>query len=80
MSLIIEEVCGIKNYNIYCIMDGHGSNGHYVSNYIKEKIIENFNNISFYFHKIAKITKIEEYPEDILDLIKKNLKKMIFKK
>lgn len=36
ISLIIEEVCGIKNYNIYCIMDGHGSNGHLVSNYIKK--------------------------------------------
>ena len=80
VSLIIEDVCGIKNYNIYCIMDGHGSNGHYVSNYIKEKIIENFNNISFYFHKIEKITKIEEYPEDILDLIKKKLKKNDFQK
>ena len=80
VSLIIEDLCGIKNYNIYCIMDGHGSNGHYVSNYIKEKIIENFNNISFYFHKITKVPKISEYPEDILDLIKKNLKKNNFQK
>ena len=58
-SLIIEDVCGIKNYNIYCVMDGHGSNGHHVSNYIKEKIIQNFNNISFYFRKITNTPNIE---------------------
>ena len=80
ISLIIEEVCGIKNYNIYCIMDGHGSNGHLVSNYIKEKIIQNFNNISFYFHKIKNNLSSNEYPENILDLIVKNLKKNDFHK
>ena len=80
ISLIIEEVCGIKNYNIYCIMDGHGSNGHLVSNYIKEKIIQNFNNISFYFHKMKNNLATNEYPENILDLIVKNLKKNDFQK
>lgn len=80
ISLIIEEVCGIKNYNIYCIMDGHGSNGHLVSNYIKERIIQNFNNISFYFHKIANNSLTIEYPENILDLIVKSLKKNDFQK
>ena len=79
-SLIIEDVCGIKNYSIYCIMDGHGSNGHYISNYIKEKIIQNFNNISFYFHKITNKFNIKEYPENILELIKKNLTKNNYQK
>ena len=80
ISLIIEDVCGIKNYNIYCIMDGHGSNGHLVSNYIKEKIIQNFCNISFYFNKIITKPNASEYPDNILELIKKNLTKNDFKK
>ena len=79
-SLIIEDVCGIKNYNIYCIMDGHGSNGHLVSNYIKEKIIKNFNDISFYFHKIITKPNASEYPENILELIKNKLTKNDFQK
>ena len=48
-------------------MDGHGSNGHLVSNYIKEKIIKNFNDISFYFHKIITKPNASEYPENILE-------------
>ena len=75
-SLIIENVCGIKNYNIYSIMDGHGSNGHLVSNFIKDNIIKYFNDISFYFKKIKPKEKTSIiYPENILDLIYKKLKK-----
>jgi hypothetical protein len=45
-------------------MDGHGSNGHLVSNFIKDKIIENFTNISYYFKKLkSKETSNLEYPE-----------------
>jgi serine/threonine protein phosphatase PrpC len=80
VSLIIENVCGIKNFNIYSIMDGHGSNGHHISNYIKEKIYQYLNNISFYFHKITNTPMSEEYPEDILELIKKTLTKNNFQK
>ena len=80
-SLIIENVCGIKNYNIYTIMDGHGSNGHLVSNYIKENIIKYFNDISFYFKKIKPKDKTSLiYPENILDLILKKLQKNNFQK
>ena len=79
-SLIIEDVCGIKNYNIYSIMDGHGSNGHHVSNYIKEKIIQNFNNISFYFPKITNTPNMKDYPENILEKIKNKLIKNNYKK
>ena len=52
-SLIIENACGIKNYNIYSIMDGHGSNGH-LKNIEKENnqdcslIIENVCGIKNY--------------------------------
>ena len=80
-SLILENVCGIKNFNIYSIMDGHGSNGHLVSNFIKEKIIQNFTDISFYFKKIKqKDSTPLEYPENILELILKKLKKNDFQK
>jgi len=80
-SLIIEDVCGIKNYNIYSIMDGHGSNGHLVSNFIKDNIIKYFNDISFYFKKIKPKEKTSIiYPENILDLIYKKLKKNDYQK
>lgn len=80
-SLIIENVCGIKGYNIYCIMDGHGSNGHLVSNYIKDKIIQYLTDISFYFKKIKpKEKKPLEYPENILELITKKLEKKDYQK
>ena len=80
-SLIIEDVCGIKNYNIYSIMDGHGSNGHLVSNFIKDNIIKYFNDISFYFKKIKPKEKSSIiYPENILDLIYKKLKKNDYQK
>ena len=80
-SLIIENVCGIKNFNIYSIMDGHGSNGHLVSNFIKDKIIQNFTDISFYFKKIKpKENTPLEYPKNILELILKKLKKNDFQK
>ena len=80
-SLIIEDVCGIKKYNIYSIMDGHGSNGHFVSNFIKEKIIQYFTDISFYFNKIKPKEKTPLiYPDNILDLISKKLKKNDYQK
>ena len=79
-SLILEEVCGIKNYNIYSIMDGHGSNGHLVSNFIKQKIILYFNDISFYFKKIKNKPKDIVFPENILELIKKKLTKNNYQK
>ena len=79
-SLILEEVCGIKNYNIYSIMDGHGSNGHLVSNFIKQKIILYFNDISFYFKKIKNKSKDIVFPENILELIKKKLTKNNYQK
>ena len=80
VALILEDVCGIKNYNIYCIMDGHGSNGHLISKYIKEKITQNLNNISFYFKKLSKTSSNIKYPDNILELIKNKLEKNNYKK
>ena len=51
ISIIYNDVCNIENYNIYGIMDGHGSNGHLVSGFIKEKIKEYFGDKKIYKKK-----------------------------
>ena len=51
VSIILNDVCEIENYSIYGIMDGHGSNGHLVSNFVKEKIEEYFNDRKIYKQK-----------------------------
>ena len=47
-SIILNDVCYIGNYCIYGIMDGHGSNGHLVSNFVKEKVEEYFSDKKIY--------------------------------
>ena len=54
-SIILEKVLQIEDYSIYGIMDGHGSNGHLVSNFVKEKVKEYFNDIKTY--KIKKLAR-----------------------
>ena len=49
-AIILNNVLKIDNYSIYGIMDGHGSNGHLVSNFVKEKIEKYFNDIKTYRH------------------------------
>ena len=44
--LISEDIFNIKNFNIYSIFDGHGQNGHYISNLVKEEFIDYFSNHS----------------------------------
>ena len=54
-SIIISNVCNIENYCIIGVMDGHGTNGHLVSNFVKNKINEYFNNKKLYInHKTHK--------------------------
>ena len=50
-SIILCDVCDIENYCIYGIMDGHGSNGHLVSSFVKEKIKEYFTDKKIYRKK-----------------------------
>ena len=45
----IENVFGLDNCNIYSVMDGHGTNGHFVSQYIKTQAEEFFQNKENYF-------------------------------
>ena len=72
MSIILNNVCSFENYNIYGIMDGHGSNGHLVSNFVKEKIEEYFNDKKIY--KSKKIMKaVSSYQINITDKIYEKL-------
>ena len=50
-SIILNNVLKLDNYSIYGIMDGHGSNGHLVSNFVKDKIEKYFNDIKTYRQK-----------------------------
>ena len=47
-SIILNNVMDVENYCIYGIMDGHGSNGHLVSNFVKDRIKEYFNDKKIY--------------------------------
>ena len=50
-SIILNNVLKLDNFCIYGIMDGHGSNGHLVSNFVKDKIEKYFNDIKTYRQK-----------------------------
>ena len=72
ISIILNNVCNIENYNIYGIMDGHGSNGHLVSNFVKEKIEEYFSDKKIY--KTKKLSKaVSTIQLDISDKIYEKL-------
>ena len=49
--IILDKVLQIEDYSIFGIMDGHGSNGHLVSNFVKEKVEEFFNDKKTYKRK-----------------------------
>ena len=74
ISIIYNDVCGIENYNIYGIMDGHGSNGHLVSNFVKEKIMEYFGDKKIY--KKKKMSKSASFID--LDNTGKTYEKLIY--
>lgn len=56
--LILQNIFGIR-FNIYGIMDGHGTNGHFVSQYVRDTATEYFTNVNTYLHK-NKNKKIDE--------------------
>ena len=33
--LVIQDILGIKNFSIFCVFDGHGNNGHFISSFIQ---------------------------------------------
>ena len=81
-SIILKNVCGIECYDIYGIMDGHGANGHLVSNFVKNRVKEFFNNKNNYklknsnkenWSKILNICNeiYEKLKQDHYELIKK---------
>ena len=74
MTLILENIFGIKNFNIYGVMDGHGSNGHFVSKFIKQKIENFFNDKSNIIRKKSKYNFVFD-----INYIKKKLCKSNYK-
>ena len=66
---VCENVNNIKNFNIFILCDGHGNDGHYVSQFVTKHII---NTISY--HPIISLLK---EPEDIYKLIIDNNYKII---
>jgi len=36
-QLVISDFCGIKNFNLIAVFDGHGKHGGLISRYLKEK-------------------------------------------
>ena len=44
-SYIIErDINGIKNFNIFAVLDGHGENGHYASQFASSYMISHIKN------------------------------------
>lgn len=39
---VLNNVLGLEDFNIYGVMDGHGTNGHFVSYYIKQNAVDYF--------------------------------------
>ena len=74
-SIILKKVCGIYYYDIYGIMDGHGENGHFVSNFVKNKVNEYFNNKQIYKIKNLNKTNLSEGKnicQEIYEKLKQN--------
>ena len=82
-SIILKNVCDIEDYSIYGIMDGHGANGHLVSNFVKTKVSEYFKDKKIYkFKKNDNTTETnicdelyEKLKHKDYDIIKKFFKK-----
>ena len=80
--LILPNINNIKDFNIFCIMDGHGPTGHFISSFIS-KYLSNFfkNNEIFNNENLSYINYILH--ENDFSLIKKEIKnaeKVLFKK
>ena len=81
-SIILKHVCDIEDYDIYGIMDGHGSNGHLVSNFVMNKIKEYFNNPKIYKLNMQNKEKLEtkmNYCYEIYEKLKHNNYELIKK-
>ncbi len=81
-SIILKNVFDIEDYDIYGIMDGHGSNGHLVSNFVKNKIKEYFNNPKIYKLNMQNKEKLEtkmNYCYEIYEKLKHNNYELIKK-
>ena len=49
--VMIDSIFNNPKINIFGVLDGHGSNGHLVSEYVKKAIIKYFSNKELYLTK-----------------------------
>ncbi len=52
--LFLEKIFNLENFDIFSVMDGHGTNGHFVSSFVKTKMQEYFTNKKTYKLKFRK--------------------------
>ena len=57
--LICDSLFNLDNVSIFAVMDGHGANGHYVSDYVKNAITTHFTNKETYSNKQSPIITSE---------------------
>ena len=86
--LVIQDILGIKNFSIFCVFDGHGNNGHFISSFIQIYISQYFKDSThFYFPKNnknenKKLSSLKHFnitTNDIYSLIKKDNYSFIYK-
>jgi serine/threonine protein phosphatase PrpC len=70
--LVRTKIFNLENFNIYGVFDGHGMNGHHVSN-----MVRNF--LANYFTKLENFIKLKKVisPDDIYQKLKEDNYKMI---
>ena len=73
--VLIENIFGLVNFSIFGVFDGHGSNGHLVSQFIKRRAEEYFSKQTTYSQKPHKTFTHEK----ILHCLKKNNYEIITK-
>lgn len=58
--VVMNNILGLDEYSIYGVMDGHGANGHFASQYIKQAAEDHFNKEELYFHSKKNKPNINE--------------------
>ena len=70
----IDNIFKLKDFGIYGVMDGHGTNGHLVSRYLKSRIEDFFTNINTYLQssKLQVTITSSMYEDRIFERLRHN--------
>ena len=70
----IDNIFELKDFGIYGVMDGHGTNGHLVSRYLKRRIEDFFTNINTYLQssKLQVTITSSMYEDRIFERLRHN--------